>query len=139
MILDLSYPEGKSVNDGIPEGMLDGASFKMRLPTPFDLARKIVQYGTGVLLYKADLSHAYRQLRSDPLDWPFLALEWNNETYMDVAIPFGLRHGASACQRVSEAIGDIVEDEVTADMLPYIDDTSGIHIHTITFMYHILI
>ena len=126
MILDLSYPEGKSVNDGIPEGMLDGASFKMRLPTPFDLARKIVQYGPGVLLYKADLSRAYRQLRSDPLDWPFLALEWNNETYMDVAIPFGLRHGASACQRVSEAIGDIIEDKVTADTLPYIDDTSGL-------------
>ena len=126
VILDLSYPGSSSVNDGIPAGMLDVASFKMRLPTPIDLARKIVQYGKGVLLYKADLSGAYRQLRSDPLDWLFLALEWDGEMFMDVAIPFGLRHGASACQRMSEAIGDIVEDEVAADTLPYIDDTSGL-------------
>ena len=60
VILDLSYPDGLSVNDGIPPGKLDGASFKMRLPSPLDLARKIVSYGPGVLLYKADLSRAYR-------------------------------------------------------------------------------
>ena len=126
VILDLSYPEGKSVNDGIPAGLLDGAEFQMRLPSPFDLARKIVQYGPDVLLYKADLRRAYRQLRSDPLDWPFLALEWQGKIYLDVAIPFGLRHGASACQRTTEAIAAIVEEDVAADTLPYIDDTAGI-------------
>ena len=85
-----------------------------------------MQYGPGVLLYKVDLSRAYRQLRSDPLDWAFMAMEWEGKTYLDIAIPFGLRHGASACQRTTEAIAQIVEADVEADALPYIDDTAGL-------------
>ena len=38
VILDLSFPEDESVNDGIPCGWMDGANFKMRLPSPHDLA-----------------------------------------------------------------------------------------------------
>ena len=108
----------------------------MRLPSPLDLARKIVSYGPGVLLYKADLSRAYRQLRSDPLDWAFLAMEWNGETFLDVAIPFGLRHGASACQRTTEAIAEIVKDDVEADALPYIDDTAGLALQEVAQLHY---
>ena len=32
MILELSYPDGQSVNAGIPSGWLDGEEFKMQLP-----------------------------------------------------------------------------------------------------------
>ena len=139
VILDLSYPEGRSVNDGIPAGLLDGAEFQMRLPSPFDLVRKIVEYGPGALLYKADLRRAYRQLRSDPLVWPFLALEWAGGLYLDVAIPFGLRHGASACQRTTEAIAEIVKDEVAADTLTYIDDTVGIALPVVAQLHYLFI
>ena len=97
----------------------------MRLPTPTDLVAIIQRLGKGCALYKADLSRAYRQLRSDPLDWGFLGLKWKGQWYVDVAIPFGLRHGASACQRTSEAISDIVREEEGAETLPYIDDTAG--------------
>ena len=90
VILDLSFPEDTSVNDGIPCGWMDGANFKMKLPSPHDLARKMVQYVPGVLMYKIHLSRAYRQLRSDPLDWAFLGMEWENKVYLDIAIPFGL-------------------------------------------------
>ena len=125
VIMDLSFPELESVNGGIPPGLLDGAQFKMRLPTPTDLVAIIQRLGRGCALYKADLSRAYRQLRSDPLDWGFLGLKWEKDWYVDVAIPFGLRHGASACQRTSEAISSIVREEEGAETLPYIDDTAG--------------
>ena len=126
VILDLSYPEGQSVNSSIPGNKLDHAEFKMRLPNPWDLAKGIMAVGRGAHLYKVDLSRAYRQLRTCPLDWPLLTVRWDGETYVDTAVPFGLRHGALACQRTTEAVSEIVAAEVGASTHPYIDDTSGV-------------
>ena len=125
VILDLSFPDPFSMNSAIPAGSLDEAMFKLRLPTPHDLAAKMLELGPGCKLYKIDLSRAYRQLRSDPLDWPLLGVRWREECFIDTAIPFGLRHGASACQRTSEAVMEIVEAEHEAWTRPYIDDTIG--------------
>ena len=110
VIVDLSMPQDASVNSGIPRNSLDGAPFKLRLPNPATLANKILQYGQGCLLYKVD-----RQLRTDPLDWPFLMLQWENQHYVDISIPFGLRHGTSACQRTTEAVSAIAKEEAGAD------------------------
>ena len=125
VIADLSMPQGTSVNSGIPKNSLDGAPFKLRLPNPATMANKILEYGRGCLLYKVDLSRAYRQLRTDLLDWPFLMLECDEQFFLDISIPFGLRHGASACQRTMEAVSAIAREEVGADTAPYIDDTIG--------------
>ena len=46
--------------------------------------------------------------------------------FVDVAVPFGLRHGASACQRTTEAVADVVAAEVGASTHPYIDDMAGV-------------
>ena len=94
-------------------------------PNPATLAAKILEYGQGYLLYKVDLSRAYRQLRTDPLDWPFLMLQWDVQHYLDISIPFSLRHSASACQRTTEAVSAIAKEEAGADTAPYIDDTIG--------------
>ena len=120
VILDLSFPQGESVNSGIPREALDGSPFKLKLTSPLDLAALIVKKGPGCCLYKIDLSRAYRQLRGDPLDWPMMGVVWDDESFVDLEIPFGLRHGASACQRVSEAA-----EEHGADTVAYIDDTGG--------------
>ena len=103
VILDVSYPQGNSVN----RGSLDGAAFKLRLPSPLDLAGLIHRLGKGCLMFKVDLSRAYRQLRSDPFDWPLLGIEWDDQISMDTEVPFGLRHGASTCQRTMEAVGGV--------------------------------
>ena len=125
VILDLSYPEGASVNAQIPSQSLLDAAFKLRLPTPKQLADRILTLGPGCHLFKIDLSRAYRQLRSDPRDWPFLGINWARGRYVDAAIPFGLRHGASACQRTSEAVSTITFHKCQAVTLPYVDDTAG--------------
>ena len=87
-----------------------------------------MEHGEGCELYKVDLSRAYRQLRSCPRDWPFLVVEWQGRPYVDTAIPFGLRHGASACQRTTEAVIQATGARVTIDACPYIDDTAGVAI-----------
>ena len=125
VILDLSFPQGSSVNSAIPPDSLDSAQFKLRLPTRDMLADKILQLGRGCMIYKIDLSRAYRQLRSDPLDWPLLGIQWEDNCYLDTAIPFGLRHGASACQRTLEAVVVIAAEVCGAWNLPYVDDTTG--------------
>ena len=125
VILDLSFPSDESVNSSIPRDNLDNAPFKLRLPCPLDLAERIRDKGRGCLLYKVDLSRAYRQLRGDPLDWPLLGVAWQQDHYVDLAIPFGLRHGASACQRTSEAAAAVSADIYDTDTLTYVDDTGG--------------
>ena len=123
VILDLSFPLGLSVNSGIPVNALDGARFKLCLPAPSVLANRIRLLGAGCDMFKVDLSRAYRQLRSDPLDWPFLGVLWQDEYFLDVAVPFGLRHGASACQRTTEAVVEVAADRHGTVAHPYIDDT----------------
>ena len=125
VVLDLSFPDCASVNSGIPNSQIDGSSFKLRLPTVQDYASPIASLGPNCLLYKIDLSRTYRQLRSDPLDWAMLGISWDREYFIDTAIPFGLRHGASACQRVTEAVIEVAEYDVRVKARAYIDDTVG--------------
>ena len=126
IILDLSYPDQCSVNSQIPRVLYEGAPYKLRLPMPLDLSELITVQGRGALLYKVDLARAYRQLPSNPYDWPLLGIGWEDNTYLDQAIPFGLRHGAMACQRVTEAVCYAIKRKVKAKALPYIDDFGGV-------------
>ena len=123
VVLDLSFPELTSVNTHIPRGSLDSAPFKLKLPTALDFAALISTLGKGCALYKIYLSRAYWQLGSDPLDWALLGIQWDDLWYLDTAIPFGLRHGASACQRVTEAVIQMVAYDTLAQAFAYIDDT----------------
>ena len=136
VVLDLSFPDGLSVNSEIPRTHLDGAAFKLRLPTVHDLAAIVATLGQGCHLYKIDLSRAYRQLRSDPLDWALLGLHWNGNNFIDIAIPFGLRHGASACQRVTEAIINITNYDLPIEAFAYIDDTCGAALPTVSSSHY---
>ena len=125
VILDLSFPEGLSVNASIPKLLYEGAPYKLRLPTCLDLADLVLKHGQGTLLYKVDLSRAYRQLPADPHDWPLLGISWNEQLYFDRTIPFGLRHGAMCCQRVTSGICHAMKQQHDADALAYIDDFAG--------------
>ena len=104
VIVDLSWPKGQSVNDGISKKDYIDGPMTISLPTPDDMERAIVQAGRGAFLYKTDLARGYRQLRVDPLDWPLLSFQHEARCFMDICPPFGLRSSAMAMQRVSEAL-----------------------------------
>ena len=125
IIMDLSWPPGASVNDGIPKDTYLDEPFKLTLPTVDDVVNLIREHGQGCYLYSQDLERAYRQLRSDPLDWPLLGLEWDNKYYFDVAVPFGIRNGAMACQRTTNAICFIHRLDNYVSRC-YIDDFLGV-------------
>ena len=64
-------------------------------PTPChladDLSRCIVALGPSCFVWKADLERAYRQLRSQPLDYPLMGIKHRNNVYIDVCPSFGAR------------------------------------------------
>ena len=126
VILDLSFPLGNSVNSEIDKRVFDGGPYKLRLPTPLALAEHIAHRGENCLLFKIDLARAYRQLPSDPWDWPLLGLSWENLIYFDKAIPFCVRHGAMACQRTTEALCYAETSDNDNEAEAYIDDIAEV-------------
>ena len=104
VIMDLSWPKGAAINDGIdPAVYLDGPA-TITLPTADYMADRLLQLGEGAYLYKTDLARGYRQLRVDPHDWPLLGFRYRGSYFMDICPPFGLRSSAMCMQRTAEAI-----------------------------------
>ena len=93
VIVDLSWPVHKSVNSYIPDNVFDEMNFVLKYPT-IDM---VIEIGPKALLYKIDLERPFRNLRVDPSAYPLLCLKWNDVTYMDVNIAFGIKIGAAAC------------------------------------------
>ena len=63
IILNLSYPHGKSVNDLVDRDSFDGNKFALKLPTIDDIVSEINNLGNEVLLVRIDVAHAFRNLR----------------------------------------------------------------------------
>ena len=91
--VDLSWPIGDSVNDGIDGEMYLGEPSDLHFPTIDDIISLIHNAGQGCLIYKRDLKSAYRQFFVDPGDWQYLGYYWNNEYYFDTFLCMG-RGGA---------------------------------------------
>ncbi len=71
LILDLSSPEGSSVNDGI-----DSDFCSMRYTSIDEAAKVIVMAGTGSYLAKVDIKQAYRMVPVHPEDRLLLGMAW---------------------------------------------------------------
>ena len=92
------------MNDGISRTDYIDGPLTISLPTHDALERAVVRAGRGAFMYKTDLLRGYRQLRVDPMDWPYLSFQHKGGHFMDICPPFGLRSSAIAMQRVSHAI-----------------------------------
>ena len=125
IIVDLSWPAGTSVNDGISPSSYLGEDISLTYPTVDSIASLIWSVGTSCLLYKRDLKRAYRQFPVDPLDYPLLGYCWKHSLYFDLVLPMGLRSAAMACQRIMNAVCYICEME-GHHTLSYLDDFIGV-------------
>ena len=124
VIVDLSWPEGGSVNDGLGSGWYVDGPATVTLPTVEYMEGRLLELGRGTYLYKTDLARAYRQLRVDPVDWPLLGFSHNGRFYMDLCPPFGLRTSALFMQRTSEVIS-FIHQKAGFRSRPYLDDFGG--------------
>ena len=125
IIVDFSWPIGHSVNDGINKNVYLGDWVQVTYPSVDRLLDRVVQLGPGCLLFKADLSRAYRQIGVCPGDLGFLGFSWRGRIFIDRVLPFGLRSAALCCQRVTDAIAFLIRQDGYF-VINYIDDFGGV-------------
>ena len=125
VIVDLSWPSGHSVNDGIPSDSYLGAPLSLRYPTIDDIVDAVVTLGRGCYLYEHDLRKAYRQFPVNPKDYPFLGYTWNKQFYFDTVLTMGLRSAAMACQRSTAAVAWVASQQGRV-VFNYLDDFIGV-------------
>ena len=73
VIVDLSWPQGVSVNAGIDKSTYLTSNFDLTFPTVDDITSELKRLGRGALLYKVDVSRAFRHVKVDPGDYDLLA------------------------------------------------------------------
>ena len=123
VIMDLSFPQGGAVNTYISKDTYLGTDFILTLPSIDHITSKIKQLGKGSLIYKVDISRAFRHIKIDPRDYFLLGLKHKNY-YLDTCLPFGYRNGSGIFQRLSDAIRFIMGN-MGYDVINYIDDVIG--------------
>ena len=125
IIVDLSFPKGKSVNSGIKRQYYLGKQLTYSLPGINDIINKLNSSLSKKFLWTIDLARAYRQLRTDPLSVPLLGITVNNKKYFDIAPPFGCRTSSMACARTTNAIVYLLKNKGYF-VLCYLDDFIGV-------------
>ena len=108
LIVDLSYPRGNSVNDGVPKDLCS-----MVYVTIDDAISKILELGPEALLAKIDIKSAFRLIPVHPADRHLLAMEWEGKVLIDTCLPFGLRSAPKLFN-------------IMADLLAWILDVQGV-------------
>ena len=117
MIMDLSAPQGWSVNDGI-----DSELSSLSYSSIDQLAALVVSEGKGSWLVKADIKEAYRMVPVHPEDQHLLGVRWDQTVYIDRMLPFGLRSAPKLFSAVADAIQWIIHRKGITKGLHYLDD-----------------
>ena len=126
-VVDMSFPNGTSVNDAIPCEWTEipGFSGVFSLPTHDDVCNKILST-PDPLMFVVDLAAYYLQLPIDPCDFPYMAISWRDNLYFYARLPFGCRSACLHAQRVSDAVVKIHTTLTRAKMDAYVDDFMAI-------------
>ena len=121
LILDLSFPHGASINDGILKDMYLGRTEKLQLPSIDTLVENIIELGSDC---KIDLAHCYKQFFIDPLEIPLMGFKFNGKFYFDCTLSMGSCSSARCCQRATSAVVFIYTKHGYF-AINYLDDLGG--------------
>ncbi len=100
LIVNLSAPDGRSVNDGV-----DRTLSSVAYTSVDEVVRRVLLLGRGAEVAKADVRVAYRNVPVHPEDRWLLGMRWKDKVFVDGALPFGLR----SAPLLFTALGDTVE------------------------------
>ena len=124
ILVDMSFPPGKSVNDGIDKHTYQGEEIQLTYPAADKLVEMIVKKGRGCKLFKRDLRRAFRQFFVDPGDISLLGYVWEDHYFFDVVLAMGCRSSPYICQRISKMIRYLYNEE-GHDCVNFLDDYAG--------------
>lgn len=117
LIHHLSYPDGSSINDGIPHELCT-----VQYQSIHDAILAIQKVGVGALLAKTDLENAYKQVPIHPDDFELLGFQINNEFYCDKTLPFGLSYSCNLFEKFSSSLQWILENKFDVQYCVHILD-----------------
>ena len=114
LILDLSPPQGNSVNDGI-----DPDICSIKYANVDKAAARMAQLGKGALM---DIAHAYRNVPVHPEDRLLLGMIWQGKLYVDTVLPFGLRSAPKIFSAIADTLEWILVKAGVTHCVHYLDD-----------------
>ncbi|KAL9956100.1 hypothetical protein ACROYT_G037527 [Oculina patagonica] len=109
---------GSSINDFISKEdyTLHYASFDQALSL-------VASFGTGALMAKLDLKHAFRLCPVSPMDRDLLGMHWQGKFYVDLRLPFGLRSSSFLFNRLADAFKWTLKNNYAISaLMHYLDD-----------------
>ena len=124
IILDLSFPPGQSVNDGILKDNYMGFHTKLSFPKVDEFALRIFTLGRGCCMFKIDLSRYFRQIPLDPGDYSLIGYVIEGKIYFDKVILMGMRSAPYITQRISNVFAHIIHT-LEYFLLNYVNDFVG--------------
>lgn len=117
LIVDLSHPTGSSVNDGISPDQCS-----LHYASVDDAVNIIQKLGRDTELVKLDIKDAYRIVPVHPADYHLLGIHWKGDTYIDRALPFGLRSAPKVFNAVADLVAWALHQQGITYQLHYLDD-----------------
>ncbi len=114
LIIDLSSPQGRSVNDGIDKALCSLAYVSLDV-----VVDAILKLGKGTEL---DIQKAYRMVPVLPRDRPLLGMEWQGTTFIDTVLPFGLRSAPKVFTALADALQWVANSRGVTHLYHYLDD-----------------
>ena len=125
IIVDMSFPKGNSVNDGIKKkDEYLNEKINLKYPTVDNLVEIVKCKGKGCLLFKHDLRHFYRQIPFYPKDYSKLGCVLNGNVYFDKVLVMGYHSSCYIAQRITNALKFILQN-YDVDCENYLDDLRG--------------
>ena len=117
LIVDLSAPQGHSVNDGISKQLCS-----LEYTSVETAVALVLLQGKGALMAKLDLKAAYRIVPVHSADQHLLGINWRKVKCLDQALPFGLRSAPKLFTAVADGLAWAMVSEGVVDVIHYLDD-----------------
>ena len=117
LIVNLSAPEGSSINDAISSDLAS-----VQYTTVRKAALQVAAMGRGALLAKLDIHSAYRKVPVHQADRNLLGINWKGQVYQDQALPFGLRSAPKLFTAVADTLAWALACEGVEKSCHYLDD-----------------
>ena len=118
-IIDLSWPKGEAVNDGVHKDSYLGTQFEMFYSSVDRIVQKL---GSSAKIFKVDINRVFRHIRIDPGDIDLLGLYHKGRYYIDLALPFGFRLCSFFFSKLSDGVCYMLKNYGHDALLNYLDD-----------------
>ena len=125
ILMDLLWPEGYAVNDGIPGDTYMGQPIALVYPNVDLLCRRAAELGSECMGFKLDLDCAFKQIVMSPDAWLILGIFLAQYLFYDKTAIMGSRSAPYVCQRMTSFICHIM-NSINYFIANYVDDFMGL-------------